>query len=260
MGTIVVFLMVSTSIGALSLDSLQGKWTASVRLDNLFRVNTYFNASVYSDDYYDDAWASANLYSGHSASFGFPTEYSILWRIKKDLAVGLDGRVSYQKTPEGRYERIWDDRREEAKYEGSYWDGSLALEFYKYFKKEKFISPFLTLSPFLTQSRSERIEDGTGYSLSDTTSYRGTITSQNKRYGVNLNYGVEVFFRLFNAQMGMRMKSTLIKFWRYWHEYSVDTKEDGDRGYEYTREENPFGVNFYLPTKGNFSLWLCFYF
>ncbi len=251
-------LMVVLPVGAMNLDSLQGKWTASVRMDNLFRINTYFHASVhsdyYEDPYYGDAEASAYLYSEQSASCGFPTEYSILWRIKKDIAVGLDGKVRYEKSPRGEYEYKHEDYRRQGEYSGSSWTGSLALEIYKYFKKDKFISPFTSIAPFISQSHSETIEKGTRYQDGDTTSYHYTRTRDAKKCGVDLNCGAEVFFRLFRAQMGLRMKSTLARFWRNSYEYSRNSRSD------YTSEENPFGVDFYLPSKGNFGLWLCFYF
>lgn len=256
MGIMVAFLLAVHSVGALSLDSLQGKWTVSVRMDNLFRVNTYFFASVhsdyYEDPYYEDAEANAYLYSEQSASYGFPTEYSIIWRIKPDIAVGLNGKASYKKSPRGKYEYMQEDYNRKGEYSGGSWSGSLALEIYKYFKKDKFITPFASISPFIDGIHSEFFDEGTRYQDGDTISYHYTRTRDTKRCGVKLNWGWEVFFRLFSAQMGIRTKSTLLKFWRNWYEYS--------RGSDYKSEEDPYGVDFYLPTKGDFNLWLCFYF
>lgn len=255
MGITLGFLMIVLPVGAMNLDSLEGKWTASVRLDNLFRMDTYFSAWVSSDH------GDASLYSQQRTSFGFPTEYSVLWKVKKDLAVGLGGGLDYRKESGGRYAREWDDRREEGEYDGSYWDGSLVIEICKYFKKDKRISPFVSVCPFVSGSHWEKDEDGVCYhETGDTTFYSYTMARDLRRYGVNLDWGGEVFFKLSSVQMGIRMKSTLVRFWRGYYEYSRVTKDAGDASLDYTREENLTGVDFDLPTQGNFSMWLCFYF
>jgi len=258
-------LMLVLPVAAMNLDSLQGKWTASVRMDNLFRMNTHFSASVhadyYGDPYYGDADVSAHVYSEQSGSWGIPTEYSVLWRIRKDLAVGLDGEASYQKSPRGEYRYRGEDYEQRGEYSGTSWTGSLGLEVYKYFCRSLFISPFASISPFIARSHAESVEETTRFQDGQINGrYSTTRRNDTGRYGVSLNWGAEVFFRLSTAQMGLRMKSTLAKFWRHYYEYSRISEEEGNIRSDRVSEESPLGLELYLPLQGNFSLWLCFYF
>jgi hypothetical protein len=255
------FIAIVLPISAMNLDSLEGNWSVSVRLDNMFRVETRFHESVWTGSFEDDL---GGVYFGseHSASFGFPTEYSILWRTRRDLALGLEGSLDYRKEPKGTYERERADFRERRDTDGSSWTGSLSLGIYRYFTRDKFISPFVAFVPFLTESH-YRMSDDVSYSLDSgdsTWTQQYSIERDTRRYGAGLHLGAEVFFKLSSAKMGLRMKSRVLRFWRESYERTVTRSEDGNARIDTVREDTPFGVDFDLPTKGNFSLWLSFYF
>jgi hypothetical protein len=245
----------------MNLDSLEGNWSASVRLDNMFRVETYFHESVWAGSFEDDL-EEVYFVSEHSASFGFPTEYSILWRARRDIAFGLEGSVDYRKEPKGRYERERADARETRDSDGSSWSGSLSLGVYRYFTRDKFISPFVAVVPFLSEARATRNDDVRYVydTVDSTSSYRYSVEKKSRKYGVDVDIGGEVFFRLSAAKMGLRLKSRLLRFWGGSYEQTAIRAEDGDEYTDMKRKDSPFGVDFDLPTKGNFSLWLSFYF
>ena len=257
LGLVVIILPVS----AMNLDSLEGKWSASVRLDNMFRVETYFHESVWAGSF-EDELEDVYFVSEHRASFGFPTEYSIMWRLRRDLALGLEGSLDYRKEPKGTYERERTDGREKRDCDGSSWTASLSFGVCRYFTKDKFVSPFLAVVPFLAESHTRRKDDVTySFDSGDSTwTYQYSIERDAREYGIDVDLGGEVFFRLSSAKMGLRMKSRLVRFWRGSYECLTTWVEDGDATTDMERRDTPFGVDFDLPTQGNFSLWLSFYF
>ncbi|KPJ50339.1 hypothetical protein AMJ40_03185 [candidate division TA06 bacterium DG_26] len=254
MGTFVTCLLAIHCFGSLTLDSLQGTWTVAVRLDNICRTQTSLEASTYADydPYYEDAMGAAYLYTTQTASCGFPTDYSILWRVRKDAAIGLDGSVSYERLPGGRYEYRTQGYSRELEYSRTRWDVSLGLEMYKYMKRNTFIAPFASFGPFVRGTDSEYWRTGVVCTEDDTTSFGDRSTSKMRTYGIDLNWGADLLFRLSTAKMSLRMKATLCKLWTSRREQLYTQGQ--------TLEENPWGVDLYLPTQSEFTLWLCFYF
>lgn len=243
-------------VQAMNLDSLDGKWTASVRIDNLFRMDSYFISAVHTDYHdsssYEGADAAAYLHSEVSTSWGFPTQYSLQWRWRRDLAIGLDGELGYRRTPRTTYRQWADDHRRDSEVSGTEWKASLALEVCKYLKKDSPVSPFLSVAPFVGRLSSKRLSESTSYEAADTLFERSESSIYQTSWGIDLNWGGELFFRLSKAKMGLKLKSNLVRAW-------TDCLEERTNS-DYRREESPLGIDISLPTQGNFSLWLSFYF
>jgi hypothetical protein len=176
----------------------------------------------------------------------------VQWRPKRDLTIGLDGEIDYRRMPTTTYRQWTGDERTDSEVSQTDWRASIAVEVYRYLKQDSPVSPFLAVSPFVARSHSKRTRESIRYEVSDTLTERVESSIDQTRYGIDLNWGGELFFRLSKAKMGLRLKSTLISVWR--------SELEHQSGSDYRTHQEPLGLEVRLPTEGNYSLWLCFYF
>lgn len=244
----------------LSLGDLNGNWTVGIRFDNLLEAHNSLNTSV--SHYDEDTHTYLSTYQ--SASLGFPSEYSLLWRFNKTMAIGMRGSVYYYDTPSGRYEQFRYEgdsllRREEGELIDKHWSGYVGLEIYKYFHANKSLAPYITIFPNYDVRHDRYEEKGIRYEA-DTVSYSRRNNRDGWNCGVGLNCGVEYFFKLWSVQLGVRAKTALAGISRYYSEYTYSRFEENMEEYRHEREHKGYRINLYLPTQGKSSLWLCCYF
>ena len=103
------------------------------------------------------------------------------------------------------------------------WNSSLGIELYKYFRAHNLLSPYVSLLSEV---------DGREFYW---------VKGTNWFYYLKLNTGVEYFFTLFMKQMSLKLKTNLVST-------SLSNRTTSTE------------VNFYLPTGGKISTWLCFHF
>lgn len=263
-----IILMTMSIFESSSLEELKGKWTAGVRLDNIYSAYRHFYTGIYTSEYEDGA--SAYLSTESRESWGFPSEYCILWRPKEDIAIGIESKVYYYYIPSSKYENfyyregtLYQTEKGEYKYEN--WSGSIGPEIYKYFCTNKSFSPYITVSPNFVISHSEHVDErSTIDAQEDTVLYHRSSTENRKSYGygIDVNCGVEYFFTLSDIHLSIRAKTSLADISREHIEYESTriTERDDREENKYGRKEAPFRLNFYIPTRGHMSIWLCCHF
>ncbi|MCK4306843.1 hypothetical protein KAW50_01295 [candidate division WOR-3 bacterium] len=153
-------------------------------------------------------------------------QYSISWRPFKTVMIGVEGSG-------------WIDNRENS-HNGRDYGGHVSVGFYKYFRAHSSFSPFITLLPRFSMYYSYY---GRGKSWKEYSA---------QTYSVSIDPGIEYFFGLMGKQLSLKFKTSLVKFSRTYRENNY--LDVGD--YSEVRE----GMDFYFPTGGKISTWLCFHF
>lgn len=264
----ILIFLIGVKFEPITLANLNSKWTIGVNITSRYLGSRYIRLETSSLDKY----SNAGVLVSNDEGWGFPGEFVILRRIK-DFAIGIEARA-YGSSPTSDYEYFeYATDTLKIKRVGNiketYQFGSIGVEIYKYFCTKKSLSSYISLAPFFSQDYGEYSAEYTSYEQRDTVidtivGYLHRIYKMND-FGVRFNCGLEYFFKFFDKKLSIAGKTSFITISRnyYEHEGSRQRKYYNNRIEKriYTgKEKTPYRVDFFMPTKGNFTLWICFHF